>query len=93
MAALDQIQMMQNDYKPRTRWIDTKGRLWMIRMHIDKILIEDGQFKGTELTALILTDLNTENDQRIDLLEFKRLVEQNSFKRLENQLTIKFQRS
>lgn len=93
MGAIDHKQMMANDYKPCTRWIDTKGRIWMIRMHIDKILTEDGQFIGTELTALLLTDLNSEKDQRIDLLEFKRLVEQDSFKRLDNQLTIKFQRS
>lgn len=64
------------------RYIDAKRRLWMVvRQH----------FKATldpQPVAITVVELSTEQEQRIELPEFRKIIEQNLFTRLEKPLQI-----
>ncbi|MDP2188543.1 MAG: hypothetical protein Q8J69_07660 [Sphingobacteriaceae bacterium] len=66
------------------RYTDSKRRLWMVtRQHYEATV-------KPQPVAITVVELSTEQEQRIELPEFRNLIEQKLFIRLEKPLQIAF---
>lgn len=65
--------------KPQTRWLDTKGRLWMVTGLFEQIVCENPL--KLEPSKVELVNLSTEEMMELSVVDFRKYLFANQFKR------------